>query len=1016
MSSTTRLNPPLPTLEEVTGLGDTTVPDSDGIIEFGRNDFASSTNKRTLRSYISSLTNGQVPATAGEGEQGIVEYNGPIPDHGNAYPIDAGSGVNQNTFAGVDGTGVNVMQDYSDSGHFDGVNDKMLSDIINKGDLGSAHGVDPLSGHMLLQGIVGSTQIDGAPTARTEGAQVLIDAIPRTLDVNVFNPYPATGGTRTGDTIASATRPTGLAKVSRGTEILSRSPGNNPDRVGVDKLKDVALEVMLKATGKKPGDAGGTPSQVQEGMKRVESDSLRARTVSGVEGLNSNVSPTVTGEGFSTDDGVGETRYVDKSFGVTYNPNESFTGITSTVSSYLIIGASALAAVAVVGGVLSLATKPANRPVFSKLDASRSSELTKGSFKFEPPPAGPLASLVQGAADALGVSTDVTQLLNIYVPTNPVADYGQCMIIGFASLVATSYTDDDIISEPFFGSPDNAAINKLGILKIAGLSALRVAAVAVTGDKGYYMNLFREIIKDSGQLLRSISDNPTSLLSPTDGIGAIANSKIIRFVNVLAEIGDMIALQAYAKKYYKFNTAIDDPYKESGFLADPKESGTVDGMKKFATQRIRGARFGGTRGSHLGVSELPSAHLIPSTAVKLWGGSTGNDQKLKSFSEKASSGEGRTNLRISQEQIASLEDVLDAEYMPFYFQDLRTNEIIAFHAFLEDLSDSYTANYNGTGGYGRVEDIKTYKDTKRSVGLTFHVIATNEQDFDYMWWQVNKLTTMVYPQWSRGRELTGKVNDNDFKFIQPFSQIPNATPIIRVRVGDLIRSNYSRFNLKRLFGYRDKSTGQETETSYRYYAKPGRYINNDDEAGPSVQIDEPIDLGPTEPKSNGGGIGLLTGDVDSLDYFTKYDTGSLKTIRIYGNQITRVTIHAKPTPEANTFYDAEGNSVIRSFETSMGKGLAAVVTQLGFTWMDGLWGAGEDGPGNRAPRSCKVQMSFDPIHDIAPGLDHEGLNRAPIYPVGGLVNRLVEGDEGQEGGNPYGVGSKSVLVPTKKPG
>jgi hypothetical protein len=66
--------------------------------------------------------------------------------------------------------------------------------------------------------------------------------------------------------------------------------------------------------------------------------------------------------------------------------------------------------------------------------------------------------------------------------------------------------------------------------------------------------------------------------------------------------------------------------------------------------------------------------------------------------------------------------------------------------------------------------------------------------------------------------------------------------------------------------------------------------------------------------------------------------------------------------------------------------------------MDALWGAGDDGPGKRAPRSCKVQMSFEPIHDIAPGLDHEGINRAPIYPVGSLVNNLVEGGEGE----PYG--------------
>ena len=96
----------------------------------------------------------------------------------------------------------------------------------------------------------------------------------------------------------------------------------------------------------------------------------------------------------------------------------------------------------------------------------------------------------------------------------------------------------------------------------------------------------------------------------------------------------------------------------------------------------------------------------------------------------------------------------------------------------------------------------------------------------------------------------------------------------------------------------------------------------------------------------------------------------------------------------------------------MGQGLAAVVTSLNFSWMDGLWGAGDDGPGNRAPRSCKVQMNFEPIHDIAPGLDHEGFNRAPIYPVGNLINEIIEGGETVD---PYGTGtSKKSNITTNR--
>jgi hypothetical protein len=244
----------------------------------------------------------------------------------------------------------------------------------------------------------------------------------------------------------------------------------------------------------------------------------------------------------------------------------------------------------------------------------------------------------------------------------------------------------------------------------------------------------------------------------------------------------------------------------------------------FAARRIYGDTLAGRRGSTLSLSDLPSAHLVPAGSSQAYRSLLGNDNRLTSFIPSGSS--GRTAKRISQADAQKIESILDAEYMPFYFQDLRTNEVIAFHAFLDDVTDSYTANYNASSGYGRIENVQTYKDTKRSVGCTFHIIGMNPSDFDYMWWQINKLTTMVYPQWSQGRSL--KTSDG-VNFAQPFSQIPMATPVIRVRIGDLIRSNYSRFNLKRLFGYQDTEKSQsrsEAESGLGlsfYKIMPGTY-------------------------------------------------------------------------------------------------------------------------------------------------------------------------------------------------
>ena len=40
-----------------------------------------------------------------------------------------------------------------------------------------------------------------------------------------------------------------------------------------------------------------------------------------------------------------------------------------------------------------------------------------------------------------------------------------------------------------------------------------------------------------------------------------------------------------------------------------------------------------------------------------------------------------------------------------------------------------------------------------------------------------------------------------------------------------------------------------------------------------------------------------------------------------------------------------------------------------------------------------MSCAFAPIHDIPPGMDHEGFNRAPIYNVGRLSRAM--------GGDPY---------------
>ena len=92
-----------------------------------------------------------------------------------------------------------------------------------------------------------------------------------------------------------------------------------------------------------------------------------------------------------------------------------------------------------------------------------------------------------------------------------------------------------------------------------------------------------------------------------------------------------------------------------------------------------------------------------------------------------------------------------------------------------------------------------------------------------------------------------------------------------------------------------------------------------------------------------------------------------------------------------------GNNVVtRAFENSGGRGLAGVIDSLSYTWIDNVvpWETDWNG---RAPKVCKVTVGFDVIHDLPPGIDSSGYNRAPIYNVGDTMHSIV-GDPQPDGG------------------
>ena len=441
--------------------------------------------------------------------------------------------------------------------------------------------------------------------------------------------------------------------------------------------------------------------------------------------------------------------------------------------------------------------------------------------------------------------------------------------------------------------------------------------------------------------------------------------------------------------------------------------------------------------------------------------------------------------RFSREEVEAIENMLEAEHVPFYFHDLRTNEIVSFHAFLNALSDSFSPQYNSSSGFGRIEDVQIYSKTQRQIQVDFSLMAYTKADMKEMYFKMNKLIAMVYPQFSRGTMLEHKTDTGVTRFVQPFSQVTTATPIIRLRVGDLIKSNYSREGIARLMGVSDPNfqvLGDPDPTTIEGFscaqavaavvaetsAVPLTATGEHDAdrgwpVGSVVILDPPYNpLVDFDPESSTvgsdwsatiseGNIGVkilsyhafsnplggtnpnqeeivikvaITNDGAAAPFFPSPNT-HIAVNNTTGEQITEAflsyrdintelsaelicygindhlerlsgfavtspaEIPAEPPTdtEINNMRDrlfGDKNPIMRSFETTAGRGLAGVITSLNFDWgLNDTINWDTRNFGYKAPKGCKISISFTPIHDITPGLDNDGMIRAPVFNVAG---------------------------------
>jgi len=369
--------------------------------------------------------------------------------------------------------------------------------------------------------------------------------------------------------------------------------------------------------------------------------------------------------------------------------------------------------------------------------------------------------------------------------------------------------------QEFFGFAFGAATGTT-----AGAQAVNSSFKILT-ESGRLNVVLRELLRSGITLIENIASDPTQLASISGAgnlIRKLRDLKIVRFINVLLGIGDKVLFESDIHVAAK-----DNQDSGGGYYGISGSVSYIDSLPD--NRRTYIAKSRSTTGDlawsnktagmltlplYLPNDQLnPRSFTNPGRTLSEWTSVLGQDIQngLTDINPDFAAPEARMTSeerqkavnddRLPAEVVQKVETALEADYMPFYIHDLRTNEILAFHAFLEDVGEDFSIQYSAQEGYGRIDSVQIYKGTTRNVTVNFKMIATNPADHNVMWYKLNKLTTMIYPQWTQGRKVSV---GEEINFIQPYSQIPGATPVIRLRLGDLFKSNYSKMAVARLFG------------------------------------------------------------------------------------------------------------------------------------------------------------------------------------------------------------------------
>ncbi len=592
----------------------------------------------------------------------------------------------------------------------------------------------------------------------------------------------------------------GEGAFSKGLYSIQRTLGtfdSQAETVSIEELRKVGYELMMKAQSMSPGTAEDLaesyrkgkfnilydgmilwPHATQIGGGTVGTDELKARITKGTAVLGD--ASTFRGaqddflvvQSFDTILGLGREEPNDdrgtlnfarsaESFGTMNSPVEPFSGAFAMGMAFPVIFTIGLTVF--VGNLL-----------LSTVSDGFKADTTPGIRIPEEPWNLPLGRSHPQSSDFL------MQLLYLYGfdPADSGSDFYAPMMAG----IMTTYGFPNALT-PLPMGPD--------ILE---------SVVNLIYAPGFYLVITKGILRGLSKIMQAIA-SITEINSITSALGyvfelleTVFGSYLFKWMAVMAKVGRIVL-----KSLEPGQAAHGSDYLS---VAKGSNHYILNASSRISNTRIfRGAPGAGAE-STLSLNRH-HAIFLPGVAEA---GLKGIKQGLQSLGDHilphavVPDEEFSTLGRIDPDTVQGIEEVIDLEYCPFSIHDLRTNEVISLPAFIDQINDDFATEYNSTHGFGRTDPVYTYSKTTRTINLVFNLVAMNETDHDYMYYLLNKLVTMCYPQRDMGVLRKQGAGKESQYFIQPFSQTPTGAPVVRIRLGDLIGSNKSTHAMMNIFG------------------------------------------------------------------------------------------------------------------------------------------------------------------------------------------------------------------------